>query len=74
MTYSIDDQIKEVEREIAMRRRVYSRQVEQGKMDPEEMDRKVELMVAARESLLTLAPVKQASLFGGQVEYQSPGN
>ena len=65
MSFPISEQIKEVEREIAMRKRVYGRSVAQGKMDPEEMDRKVQLMEAIRESLLPLLPERQGSLFVG---------
>lgn len=54
MTISIEDQIKEVARELAMRRRVYPRWVNDGRMTQAEADRKWEAMKAAHDTLLKL--------------------
>lgn len=48
---SLDDQVKEVKREIAMRKRVYPRWVTQGKMDKALADKKLAIMEAALATL-----------------------
>jgi hypothetical protein len=48
---SLDDQVKEVKREIAMRKRVYPRWVAQGKMDKALADKKLAIMEAALATL-----------------------
>jgi hypothetical protein len=45
------DQIAEIEREIAMRRRVYPRMVGDGKMSQTKADIQIALMEAARDTL-----------------------
>jgi hypothetical protein len=61
MTVSIDDQMKAVRREIAMREHVYPRRVGAGQMTQQQADRETEAMravlatlegVAAKERLL----------------------
>jgi len=48
---SLADQIAEVHREIEMRKRVYIRLVDQGKMTASEAARKTTVMVAVLETL-----------------------
>lgn len=47
-TYSARDLCRECEREIAQRRRVYLRLVEQGKMKEDTANRQIEMMVQIR--------------------------
>jgi hypothetical protein len=56
MTSSITAQIAEVEREIAMRRRVYPSQVMRGKMRQSEVDLRISLM---EDVLATLRQLQQ---------------
>ena len=51
MSPSLDDQIAEVERELAMRRRVYAKFVLSGKMTKTAADRQTANMQAVLESL-----------------------
>jgi 3-hydroxyacyl-CoA dehydrogenase len=50
------DQIAEVKREIAMRERVYARQIEAGKLKPEQAERQLSRMQAV---LATVERVKR---------------
>lgn len=54
---TIDDQIKEAERELVMRKRVYWSRVEQGKMTPADMNRKIELQQAIVDTLMAVKAV-----------------
>jgi hypothetical protein len=56
MMISIEDQIKAAERELAMRRRVYPRRVDDGKMTPEKSVHEIAAMEAIIETLKGLAP------------------
>lgn len=51
MTVSIEDQIKCAERELAMRLRVYKRNVEMERMDPAKAQHETEAMKAIIETL-----------------------
>lgn len=51
---TIDVQLKCVAREIALRRNVYRRRIEQGAMKPEEAQREITAMEAVYQSLLLL--------------------
>lgn len=51
---SLEDQIKCVEREIALRKRVYPRWIAAGKMTNEKANDEIARMQAVRESLITL--------------------
>jgi hypothetical protein len=51
---TLDDQIAAVEREIAMRGRVYPRQVFNRKMTQRQADREIALMIAVLASLIGL--------------------
>lgn len=48
---SLQDQIAEVKREIEMRKRVYIRLVDQGKLTREDAERKTVVMVAVLDTL-----------------------
>ena len=48
---TIEDQIKAVEREISMRRRVYPRWVENKRMSQEKADKEIATMEAVLETL-----------------------
>lgn len=54
MTFTIDDQIKEVAREIAMRRNVYPKFVASGRLKQEASDRQIACMEAVIETLKTV--------------------
>lgn len=60
MTITLAAQIAEVAREIAMRRRVYPRQVARGAMRQAEADHLIATMEAVRDSLLRLAALDAA--------------
>jgi len=51
---TLDDQIAAVRRELAMRERVYLRQVSAGRLKQTAADRELALMRAVLETLLTL--------------------
>jgi len=53
--FSLDAQIKAVEREIGMRERVYPRQVKAGKMRQAEADFQIAIMRAVLETLRGVA-------------------
>lgn len=48
---SLADQIAEVHREVEMRRRTYIRMIDQGKMTPEEAERRTLNMMAVQATL-----------------------
>lgn len=52
MTIGLDEQIKCVRREIAMRKHVYPRRVEQSKMTQQAANRELETMEAVLATLL----------------------
>lgn len=54
MDIPIDEQIKEVGREIGLRRGYYARQVSEGKMKPKDAEYKIQVMMAVRETLIQL--------------------
>lgn len=54
----IEDQIKAVERELKMRRSVYLRRVQDGKMTPRQMAKGTWEMLAVLGTLRKLAPPK----------------
>ena len=53
---TLDDQIAAVRREIAMRERVYPRQVSAGRLRQTAADRELAAMRAVLETLLSLEP------------------
>lgn len=53
---SIDDQIACVEREISMRKRVYPRQVDQGRMTPAKASEEMRRMEAVLFTLRSIRP------------------
>lgn len=55
---TIEEQIKEVNREIGMRHSVYARRVEAGKMTQAEADRKIGVMEAVLDTLLAASILK----------------
>lgn len=55
MTVPLDEQIRCVKREIAMRERVYPRWVQDGKMGPAKADQELTSMRAVLETLTELA-------------------
>lgn len=48
---TLEDQIKAVEREIAMRERVYPRMTARGSLSPEKAAKQIEIMKAVRATL-----------------------
>lgn len=59
---SIDDQIKCVRRELAMRKTVYPKWTASGKMKPEAAERELAAMQAVHDTLTSLK-LKQSDLF-----------
>lgn len=53
--FSIDEQIKEVERELKYRNRVYSHRIYKGKMTAIEAEHHTDLMKAVHETLKQVA-------------------
>ena len=51
---TLEEQIKEVEREIALRKSVYPRWIEKGKLKPDKAARQIETMEAVARSLYVL--------------------
>lgn len=66
MTVTIDDEIKCVGREIGLRRAVYPRKVEQGKMLQHVADKEIAVMVAIHNRLKAIQQDGKPSLWGGQ--------
>lgn len=64
MTFTIEEQIKVVEREISMRKKVYPRRVAMEQMSQSQADYQIAAMEAVKETLLKTAP--SDGLFGGQ--------
>jgi hypothetical protein len=56
--FSIMELVDEAKREAFMRRRVYPRQVEQGRMTQEDADRRIDLMEAIVTRLSKTAQVR----------------
>jgi hypothetical protein len=55
VTITYTDQLREIERELRMRRQVYARQIAIGHMRAERAARKLELIAAVVETLRPLA-------------------
>lgn len=72
---TIEDQAAECEREVAMRRRVYARWSENGKMTAEQAQRGIDRMEAAATTLRRLADAEKAKgdLFGAAQERDQRG-
>ena len=51
MAIPLIDQLREVEREIDARRKVYAHKIQIREMDPDRAERKIALMVAVAETL-----------------------
>jgi hypothetical protein len=62
MTIGIDAQVNEVKREIAMRKSVYARRVEAGKMSRGDAAQKIETMQAVVASLEEYRRLMEAQL------------
>jgi hypothetical protein len=62
MTISIETQVAEVKREIAMRKQVYARRIEAGKMSRGDAAQKIETMQAVVGSLVNLQRLQEAKL------------
>ncbi len=62
--FTIEEQIKAVEREISMRKKVYPRRVAMDQMGQSQADYQIAVMEAVKETLLKTAP--SDGLFGGQ--------
>lgn len=56
------EQLREVRREIALRKRVYPRWIEQGKVSKQGADRKIAIMEAVAETLVPLAKAEELQL------------
>lgn len=61
---NINQQIKTVQREIAMRKRVYPRWVSQGKMTKAKAEHEIKAMEAVHQTLVDLASEKSFELEG----------
>ena len=61
-TIPYEVQLREVRREIAMRRRVYAGQVENRRMTQAEADHKIAVMEAVAETLVPLAKAEERPL------------
>ena len=60
MSCTLEDQLKEVQRELAIRRSFYAKQVARGLMPHELADRRIELMEAVQKSVqMLIAPVPE---------------
>ena len=60
MSIPLEDQAKECEREVAMRRRVYARRVQDGKMTQSAADLGIARMEAAAATLRQMAEAEKA--------------
>ena len=60
---NISEQIREVKREIALRKRVYPRWVSAGKLSDQAAERQLEAMESVLETLAELAMGGQKELF-----------
>lgn len=61
MTFTIQQQIQCIEREIRMRDQVYPRRVEDGKMKQEQADREINTMRAVLGTLLAVRQMKDVA-------------
>lgn len=52
MSYTVDEQIKALEREIVMRRMVYGKKIEQGLMGRDKAEYQIGVMVSIRDLLV----------------------
>jgi hypothetical protein len=61
---TLDEQIREAQRELMMRRKVYPRQVKAGKLSSPEASHQIQVMQAIVQTLMRLdAEQRQMSLF-----------
>ena len=51
MDYSLDEMLSELKREIVMRKRVYPGLVDAGRMNPEEMEYRIDILKAIIKEL-----------------------
>ena len=68
MSYTTQDKIQCLKRELRMRRRVYPRQVRRGKMSQQQAEREqqlVEAMIADYEARQRAIEGEQTTMFGG---------
>jgi hypothetical protein len=63
MNYTIDEKIACLSREVGMRRRVYARQVQEGKMDASSAERATGIMAAILADYQAQRDAAQLSLF-----------
>lgn len=60
---TLDDQLRAVNREIAMCRAVYPKRIAEGKMKPEQADHEIEAMQAVLASLQAMPPLRDGLTF-----------
>jgi hypothetical protein len=65
MEYTIDEKIACLSREVGMRRRVYGRQVQEGRMDAATAEKETGIMAAILADYQTQRDAAQPSLFDG---------
>lgn len=63
MEYTIDEKIACLSREVGMRRRVYDRQVQEGRMDKAKADKETGIMEEILAEYQTQRDAAQPSLF-----------
>lgn len=69
-TVSIKTMQKEIERELNMRRQVYPRQVDAGKMTHADADRKIRILEALKDLLETLRDPELARELGIAIDHE----
>lgn len=69
MKVTLDQQIAEVKRELAMRKQVYPRRIEKGLMKQAEADWQIATLKAVLETLRTLQPMQQKTIF--EIQHES---
>lgn len=62
MSFTIDDKIKCLRREIALRKNVYPKWVDSGRMKKEDAEREIAVMQAIHDDLMALAPLGAVAL------------
>ena len=62
-TIPVSEQLKEVEKEIEYRWRVYKRQVQNGRMSSKQMYKRIAIMIAVRDGLRCRVEPKEGMLF-----------
>lgn len=68
MTITIDEQIQELRRELAMRERVYAKWIDAGTMQPSAAHKQVARMRATLSLLTELQEISRSPLFNGDSE------